>query len=337
MILILTEAGDVHADHLAVQLTKRGAEYVRWNTAEFPVSAELSFHWPGSGSVNYALRHEGIELNPSEVQKIWYRRPRPPKAHDMISDKLSQDAIEDECLTFVNDYWNSIQVPWVPASPAVIKRAQFKASQLRLAAELGFEVPPTLITNSPVDFLNFYQQHQGRIVSKMVGFSFFTTIGTEFCRYTEVVSTRDTGYASAVRYCPVIFQEYVRKLFELRVTVVGEKLFAAEIHSQATRHTQHDWRRYDFHRTPYKPHDLPPGIAQRCLSLVQQLGLCYGAIDLVFTPDGQYVFLEINPNGQYLWVEEETGMPITEAVCDLLMQTTNQNLQQETETEQLIQ
>ena len=55
------------------------------------------------------------------------------------------------------------------------------------------------------------------------------------------------------------------------------------------------------------------------MQLVEKLGLCYGAIDMVLTPDGRYVFLEINPNGQYLWIELATGLPISDAICSLLM------------------
>lgn len=127
------------------------------------------------------------------------------------------------------------------------------------------------------------------------------------------------GYATALRFCPVIFQAYVPKLFELRITVVGKQVFAAEIHSQQANHTRHDWRRYDNYKTPHLPHQLPCSMEQRCVHLVEQLGLSYGAIDMVVTPDGRYVFLEINPNGQYLWIEETTGLPISDAICDLLM------------------
>jgi glutathione synthase/RimK-type ligase-like ATP-grasp enzyme len=105
----------------------------------------------------------------------------------------------------------------------------------------------------------------------------------------------------------------------LRVTVVGSAVFAAEIHSQFTQHTRFDWRRYDHFETPHRIHALPTEIAQQCVSLVRQLGLCYGAIDLVLTPEGRHVFLEINPNGQYLWIEHATGLPISDAVCDLLL------------------
>jgi glutathione synthase/RimK-type ligase-like ATP-grasp enzyme len=63
---------------------------------------------------------------------------------------------------------------------------------------------------------------------------------------------------------------------------------------------------------------LPPDLEQRCVQLVDRLGLCFGAIDLALTPDGRYVFFEVNPNGQYLWIELATGLPISDAICDLL-------------------
>ena len=101
--------------------------------------------------------------------------------------------------------------------------------------------------------------------------------------------------------------------------MVGRKIFPVEIRSQETNHTRHDWRRYDHFKMQYVPHELPAEVAQRCVQLVEQLGLCYGAIDMILTPDGRYVFLEINPQGQCQWLEEVTGMPITAALCDLLV------------------
>jgi glutathione synthase/RimK-type ligase-like ATP-grasp enzyme len=219
----------------------------------------------------------------------------------------------------LRDVWNALDCCWLPARPLAILRAQGKASQLRVAGELGLELPPTLFTNSPDEFLDFYQQHNGNIVSKLAGFAIQKAAGDIFVRYTEAVARRDVGYATAIRYCPVILQAYVPKRLELRITVVGREVFAAEIHSQQTHRTRHDWRRYDLGHTPHFVHDLPPEVQARCVRLVERLGLCYGAIDMILTPDGRYVFLEINPNGQYLWIEHKTGLPISAAICDLLM------------------
>ncbi|HWN70612.1 MAG TPA: hypothetical protein VNM90_23390, partial [Haliangium sp.] len=118
---------------------------------------------------------------------------------------------------------------------------------------------------------------------------------------------------------PVLFQARVPKQVELRITVAGESVLAAEIHSQSTKRTQIDWRHYDQGHTPYRAHALPDEIRRACLALVARLGLRFGAIDMIVTPDDRYVFLEINPSGQWMWIENETGLPISDAVCDTLL------------------
>jgi glutathione synthase/RimK-type ligase-like ATP-grasp enzyme len=138
--------------------------------------------------------------------------------------------------------------------------------------------------------------------------------------YARLVRPRDLVHFQDVQLCPLVVQAYVRKTLEVRVTVVGSDVFAAEIHSQATRRTLVDWRRYDRTNTPHAVHTLPPEIAERCLGLVRAMGLAYGAIDLVLTPEGHYVFLEINPNGQYMWIEHLTGLPITDRLVRLLVE-----------------
>jgi hypothetical protein len=319
MILILTEPADVHANRVVEKLQERGANFVRFNPAQLPTKAELSLLYPKTGRVQHTLRTDGKLIDLNTVRSVWYRRPRASIAHEYITDKPIRDCVEGECQNFVDDVWNSLDCLYVPAHHAVIQRAQLKASQLKVAGALGFELPPTLFTNSPKDFIEFYRQCNGNIVSKLAGISFYRAVGPGFTRYTEVVSKRDVGYANAVRHCPIIFQAYVPKRIELRITVVGEAVFAAEIHSQRSNHTRHDYRRYDENETLYLPHELPRDIEQRCRHLVGQLGLCYGAIDMVVTPDERYVFLEINSNGQYLWIELATGLPISDAICDLLL------------------
>ncbi len=319
MILILTEEADPHADRVIEALRQRSAEWVRFNPARFPSGAEISFACTAAGQVCSLLRVEGETVDLDRVTAVWYRRPQSPEPHEEITDPCTRAHVADECRFTLNDLWHTLDCRWVPAPPAVFRRAEFKAAQLKLAGALGFELPPTLLTNSPAAFLEFYRHHNADVISKLAGNSFLTRFGENYIRYTEVVSRRDVGYAGSVRYCPVFFQAYVPKRVELRVTVVGQQVFAAEIHSQASNHTRHDWRRYDWFQTTYLPHELPREVERRCLQLVERLGLCYGAIDLILTPDDHYVFLEINPNGQYLWIEDTTGLPISEALCDLLI------------------
>jgi hypothetical protein len=318
MILLLTPGIDAHADHIEYMLRERGAGFVRLNPGKFPSEVEVSLAYSAVGQARHTLRAGTEVIDLGGVSAVWYPRPQPASLHAEITDPSTRKLVQEECNQFLEDLWNCLDCLWLPGPPLVTKRAMFKASQLRAAGALGFELPPTLFSNSPADFREFYRRHNGNIISKPAELSFSGLVGDRCYRYTEVVSKRDVAYAPAIRYCPVIFQAYVPKRVELRITVVGRRVFAGEIHSQASNHTRHDWRRYDFFQTVYQPHQLPPEVAERCVQLVENLQLCYGAIDMVLTPDGRYVFLEINPTGEYLWLEDATGLPISEAFCDLL-------------------
>lgn len=318
MILILTSPVDPHADRVERKLRARNVEVFRFDPARFPADASLSLGYGPDGTATGKLRADGTTIDLSATRAAWYRRPGRPVADVGITDTATRAFVEEESATVVQDAWASLPIAWLPAPRHILRWAQRKATQLRIAGQLGFELPPTLISNDPADFLAFYQEHNGQVVSKLAAFTHIPEIDRAFARYTEVVSTRDIGYADGIRFCPMIFQAYVSKRVEVRVTVVGSELFAAEIASQTTHHTRHDWRHYDPTATPISAHTLPLDLAERCTRLVACLGLRYGAIDLVLTPDGRYVFLEINPNGQYLWIEDATGLPISDAICDLL-------------------
>jgi glutathione synthase/RimK-type ligase-like ATP-grasp enzyme len=133
-------------------------------------------------------------------------------------------------------------------------------------------------------------------------------------RETRVLKLEEVALLDAVHYAPVIFQGYIPAVFDLRVTIVGGAVFAAEIHSQTTAY-KHDFR-MTMHEAEIRAHALPDLVAAKLLALMDALGLVYGALDLRLTPEGDYVFLEINPAGQWLFIEQRTGQPISDAIAD---------------------
>ena len=102
---------------------------------------------------------------------------------------------------------------------------------------------------------------------------------------------------------PCRFQNLVEKAYELRVTVIGQSVISMGINSQKHEDTKIDWRVGQLRRDLYDVVPLPPIVRQRVFDLMSRLGLVYGALDLIVTPDDEYVFLEINPGGQWLWME----------------------------------
>lgn len=137
--------------------------------------------------------------------------------------------------------------------------------------------------------------------------------------YTSRVTLDDLrDEASCVRYTACLFQEQVPKKVELRITVLGEHVFPAEITYMHPERATVDWRTA-YQDLQYGIHELPQEIHRKCLALVHKLGLSFAAIDMIVTSDNRFVFLEANPNGQWQWIERATGFPICETLVDLLI------------------
>jgi glutathione synthase/RimK-type ligase-like ATP-grasp enzyme len=317
MILILAPKADAPSARIAACL-ERTAQPVAWfDTSAFPQQSELTVRIV-RGACDTSLRAGGMTVRLEDVTSIWHPAPISPRA-PQVTDCDARAFAELESRRMLEDVFAFSACRWVPGPIDVIRRAQLKLGQLRVASEVGFAIPDTMATNAPDDLLSFHRHHAGNIVSKVASAdAFHATLGARFARYTEHVSPDDMTDYGALQYCPVTLQEHLDKQLEIRATVVGGRVFPAAIQSQRSCHSKLDWRRYDRGRATLRPYELPPRVSNCCVEIVRRLGLSYGAIDLVLTPGGQYVFLELNPVGQYEWVEEATGLPITEAICDLL-------------------
>ncbi len=120
---------------------------------------------------------------------------------------------------------------------------------------------------------------------------------------TTRITADHAGLLDAVAELPCFFQRNIAKRHELRVTVIGDKVFAARIHSQDDPRTAIDCRDMSA-EIRYEKAALPAKIERRCLDLVRSYGLTFGALDIIVTPNEDYVFLEMNPVGQFLFVQE---------------------------------
>lgn len=321
MILIVAAPDDDHVAAVEPELRRRGASVLRLDLAELPDRAQLSVAYGPGARARPLLRLRDTEVDLRTVTAVWSLRPSSPSPSLDLSVEARDYARKETADTWVG-ITTLLDCPWLPGPRWQELRAEHKPLQLQVAADLGFEIPPTLITNSPGDFLDFYRRHNGAVVTKTVHNRLLPVDRAEgYTAYvlTEAVANRDVGYADAIRHCPVTVQPYVDKRVELRVTVVGERVFPVAMQSQWTNHTRRDWRRGDHHHGRYAVHDLPAPVAARCVELVRRLGLRFGALDLILTPDGRYVFLEINPNGAWLWMQRTTGLPIADAIADVLM------------------
>lgn len=142
-----------------------------------------------------------------------------------------------------------------------------------------------------------------------------TVDGQSMAVYATLLRPGDIGHPS-IATTAHLFQEWVPKAYEVRLTAVGRRIFAAEIHATSVA-ARTDWRS-DYDNLTYRVCSPPADVTAGVHRVLDRLGLPYGAFDFVVTPSGEWTFLEVNPNGQYGFVEQATGLPITAAVCDHL-------------------
>jgi glutathione synthase/RimK-type ligase-like ATP-grasp enzyme len=311
-ILIITNQYDEHASHVIDTLNKRGASVFRLNTEDFPTKASLV-----SRNDGWTIKYHGRTLESQDVAACWYRRPVTAETDPSVTDPAYQGFITDECWFVLAGMYRCLSnVVWV-SHPDALSAAKFKPRQLQLARQLGFKVPDTLITNDPEAFVEFYERHHGQVIVKIAGRG-PTTIPADQAVYTNLVGQEMLAQADSVRLAPHLFQQYIAKQYEVRATIMGDQIFAVKIDSQSSEATETDWRRPGIEDVDHSIISLPKDVEQRCRALVDRLGLNFGAIDLIVTPEDEWIFLEINPNGQWLWLEELTDLPMTETLCDLL-------------------
>lgn len=318
MILIVTNKADYTADFLILELFERGIEFVRFNTEDFPTkcSIDLTVHSDGIGG---AITCDGRRIETTDVLSVWYRRPVSSIPHADIADKVAREFVISESQETLSGFWKVINGFWV-SHPERLARAESKILQLCEASRLGFEIPETLITNEPARVSEFYEKNQREIIYKPLCHSRFLRGDRLSLLYTNLVNVEQADQFDLVQFSPSLFQPNISKSVEIRATVVGRSVFSTELHSQDLDEARIDWRRVDSRKIKHIPHKLPVNLEQKCVSLVEQLGLAFGAIDLILTPSGDYVFLEINPNGQWAWVQQLCPeLDIRGALIDLLL------------------
>lgn len=311
--LLFTSSEDVTCDFIVKEFRSRGKPVFRLNTDKIATSTFLYSPDPEQMSLEIGGRH----LLLSDVRAAYYRRPKEPQISQIgpYAEYYTREwrTVLQSVISFIDDKWLN--------HPREISRAEDKLQQLRIAKDIGFRIPLTVVTNDPKIVKAHIQQND--TVVKPIRRALFENNGCQSVTFTTRVDHIDEGMEESIRACPFIVQELIKKRFDVRVTVVGDSVFAVAIHSQGHSETQVDWRRGGHSDLPHEAIELPMEISSLCREVVRRQSLRFGAIDLVVDLDGEYWFLECNPNGQWAWIENRTGLPIARAIVDEMEEIAN--------------
>jgi hypothetical protein len=311
MILIVSSARDEHTRVVYELLTRAGKQVQVLDLSRFPTHLQVSLHYQRGAGDSFLLKDvtgECIDLR--DVRSIWWRRPQPFELHPEIQRPSFQTFAYNECYEAFAGIWQSLDVCWVnhPTRDEVAARKVF---QLCAARDAGLQIPETLVSSDP----SAVQEFLSSLDSQRVIYKSFSATEQEW-RETRLLLPEEHASLQSVEYAPVIFQQYIEAAYDLRVTIVGNDIFAATIDSQSTSYP-YDFR-MEMDRAEIRSFELPSCVADQLRSLMKRLGIVYGAVDMRLTPEGEYVFLEINPAGQWLFIEQRTGQPISDSLASTL-------------------
>lgn len=273
----------------------------------------IKINFSNKGSTICSFKNE--ELNQNEIKSIWYRQkpviPLPwwsPLQNDAarFSQREWRTVLQTLQNFLPNTYWIN--------SPEHQRRINYKPKQLELAAFVGFKFPETIITNDPIQVENFIKLYDKVIYKCFSGYIFSDQSGI----LTSLITLESLkGNTESISRTPGIYQEFIQKDYEARVTVVGNRCFVCHIRTPKTGLGAVDWRHSHFDDI-FEKGEIPASVIT-CIQRFQNLSkLNYGAYDFIISPDGQWYFLECNPAGQFLWMENTIGYKISLAIAENL-------------------
>ena len=309
MISIVTVSNDIHA--LAIQREIISRHNIGCTIIESDSIAQrtaVSLRLSGQHAQAIFRCQNGSEVDVTAQKVIWLRRPRAPQHLKWtLEDETAKAIIENDSVGALRGMLSAaFQGKWISPYDALI-RGSDKIGQLSAAAKAGWRIPATMVTQSRSELQRFFEQHRqtGIIVKTVVGGEGPFLLARPI---DDPMAFEEASYEAA----PAIYQERITGTRHIRLLCFGERSLAASIDSSDL-----DWR--PNLNVPIHDWPVPDVVHSMTRKVLDLLGLEMGIVDIKETPSGEYVWLEVNPQGQFLFLEPLTKLRLAEHFADYLV------------------
>lgn len=315
MILLVTNKEDVTSDMVVNELNNSSDEYFRFNTEDICSSVNITFDF-AAGSFNLYDTCNDRCIDLSKVKSVYFRRPKLPAAPADLQHSDQQFVLNEISQSLEGVYKYLGDKYWV-SNVYAIRQSENKIYQQIIAHKFGFVTPNSIITNRIEDALGFLKTNNQCVV-KPIRTGFVSDKVNPQVIFTSPITIDDAATLGRIQECPTYLQENIPKKADIRVTVIGSTVFSAKIHSQEFDETKTDWRKGENVNLRHEPIDLGPEMNESCINMTRYLGLQFGALDFILDDKGRFIFLEINPNGQWGWIQHRLNYNISGTIAELL-------------------
>ena len=319
MLLVITNKLDLACDFFILRLKERSIPFLRLNTEDYGNFFQINISLAGNDTSYEINLADGRLVTNADIGAVYFRQPVSPDVPPDLAES-DKEFSRREAKEILRSLWRLIDHGKWFNHPKELWLASNKVEQLTIAQRLGFKIPDTCVSMSELTVRNFIESHEEQVVCKAVKHGFLRQGLNVQIATTQRVGSEFLNQFGNYAQVPMIFQEEIHKAFDVRVTVVGDNVFATAIHSQQHPQTIVDWRLLDLQEFDLK-HEaikMPAHLDELCRQITRHFNLKYSAIDLIKTVQGEYFFLELNPNGEWAWIEQKAGYPIRDAIIDCL-------------------
>ncbi len=308
-LLVITSKGDVHADQVITKLNEAGRKdkIIRLNTEDLLLGTKTKLS--GSG-LNITILDSKLRITNEESYIIWFRRPEIPNLLNDLDIGI-KDFVNSELEGVLRSIYYSLH-----SSPHIwindllsMRRWRWKPLQLNLADKIGLIVPQWVITNDYDIFSEFKDKHSKVCIKHINTPIFHSSKHQAHAVYNRVLQSKYSKKQVESSYN--FLQKYIDKSYEIRTTVIGDKVYSFKIESQSHELSQEDFRRLNPFEIKHSFTQLPKQIEDKIYEMMGVMGVKYGAFDFLVDKSGNIYFLEVNLNGQWLWLEKATGYDLT--------------------------
>jgi glutathione synthase/RimK-type ligase-like ATP-grasp enzyme len=280
----------------------------------------------GDNRVSHLVTDAGAEISTAEIRAVWARKLWTPKMDADLDERFREMCIRESAAALDGFFDALHDARWVNDLQRE-HAAENKQRQLRVAAQAGLRIPRTLVTNDPAAARQFFIETEGKMVAKLLRPLTVSMNAPSLFVYTSQVSEADLANAETLRHSPMVFQELIPKASELRIAWVAGEAFTGALDASGTSRGQTDWRLAAPEECRWQRAELPSEVSRGLRAMMTELGLVYGAIDLIFTPASEHVFLEVNPAGEWGMLERDLGLPIADAIARALLLHTDNSIE----------
>lgn len=316
-VLIFAPQDDAHATAVNWALRQSGIDVAFAPSVRADKDTRVAI-WAGEEG----LRMDGsmcpIDRN---LRAVWYRRPRSPEAG--ACHEADRAFIVGQWQRFQNNFFglaeNLLDALWINR-PEMAERAENKLVQMHAARQVGLSLPDTVISNDAKDVQAMLQRWPRVVFKTFYPYNWKSaSTGSMYSMSVKLLDAASALPEESIAVCPGIFQRYIEKAYDVRVTVIGDRYFSVRMRN-GDGSAYVDWRKHMMDEDLFiEECALPAGVEEKLRALMKRLGLVFGCIDLVVDPAGNTYFLEVNQAGQFLFLEEALpSMPLLAAMTAML-------------------